>query len=181
MASTLARSPRWKAISRATSSTASLSSPSNPHRVRYVPGEQVAAIYPGEVTLKIASADIGTLEPFQAPPHEVASGKGASRDSDGRTGYGESARAIFGATSITEPESTASSFGAGSRSSGSLLADHDRNLDLAGTTYVCDPTLPTRHHCGMECLPLLPARIEAESQNAREKARPGVTPRSGGP
>ena len=32
-----------------------------------------------------------------------------------RTGYGESARAIFGATSITEPESTASSFGAGSR------------------------------------------------------------------
>jgi hypothetical protein len=86
-----------------------------PTQVRYVPGEQVAAIYPGEVTLKIASADIGTLEPFQAPPHEVASGKGASRDSDGRTGYGESARAIFGATSITEPESTASSFGAGSR------------------------------------------------------------------
>jgi hypothetical protein len=53
-----------------------------PTQVRYVPGEQVAAIYPGEVTLKIASADIGTLEPFQAPPHEVASGKGASRDSD---------------------------------------------------------------------------------------------------
>ena len=35
------------------------------------PGEQVGAIHPGEVTLKIASADIGTLEPFQAPPPET--------------------------------------------------------------------------------------------------------------
>ena len=42
-----------------------------PKRIRYVPGEQVAAIYPGEVTLKIASADIGALEPFQAPPPET--------------------------------------------------------------------------------------------------------------
>ncbi len=42
-----------------------------PTQIRYVPGEQVAAIYPGEVTLKIASADIGTLEPFQAPPPET--------------------------------------------------------------------------------------------------------------
>jgi hypothetical protein len=30
-------------------------------------GEQVGAIYSGEATLKIASADTGTLEPFQAP------------------------------------------------------------------------------------------------------------------
>ena len=42
-----------------------------PTRIRYVPGEQVAAIYPGEVTLKIASAGIGALEPFQAPPPET--------------------------------------------------------------------------------------------------------------
>src|SRR5216684_6150079 len=37
-----------------------------PRQIRYVPAEQVGAIYPGEVTLKIASADTGTLEPFQA-------------------------------------------------------------------------------------------------------------------
>ena len=42
-----------------------------PTQIRYVPGEQVAAIYPGEVTLKIASAGIGALEPFQAPPPET--------------------------------------------------------------------------------------------------------------
>ena len=42
-----------------------------PTQIRYVPAEQVAAIYPGEVTLKIASADIGRLEPFQAPPPET--------------------------------------------------------------------------------------------------------------
>jgi len=42
-----------------------------PTQIRYVAGEQVAAIYPGEVTLKIASADIATLEPFQAPPPET--------------------------------------------------------------------------------------------------------------
>ena len=42
-----------------------------PTQIRYVPGEQVAAIYPGEVTLKIASADVGALEPFQAPPPET--------------------------------------------------------------------------------------------------------------
>jgi Uncharacterized protein conserved in bacteria (DUF2171) len=40
-------------------------------QILYVPGEQVGAIYPGEVTLKIASADTGTLEPFQAPPPET--------------------------------------------------------------------------------------------------------------
>jgi hypothetical protein len=40
-------------------------------QLRYVPGEQVGAIYPGEVTLRIASADIGALEPFQAPPPET--------------------------------------------------------------------------------------------------------------
>lgn len=42
-----------------------------PARILYVPGEQVGAIYPGEVTLKIASAGIATLEPFQAPPRET--------------------------------------------------------------------------------------------------------------
>ena len=42
-----------------------------PAQIRYVPGEQVGAIYPGEVTLKMASADTGTLEPFQAPPPET--------------------------------------------------------------------------------------------------------------
>jgi sporulation protein YlmC with PRC-barrel domain len=52
-----------------------------PTQIRYVPGEQVAAIYPGEVTLKIASAGIGELEPFQAPPPGC------------RTGYGEGAKA----------------------------------------------------------------------------------------
>src|SRR5436190_20056742 len=42
-----------------------------PRQIRYVPGEQVAAIYPGEVTLKIACAEIGSLEPLQAPPPET--------------------------------------------------------------------------------------------------------------
>ena len=36
--------------------------------IRYVPGEIVGAIFPGEVTLKIASGDAGTLAPFQAAP-----------------------------------------------------------------------------------------------------------------
>jgi hypothetical protein len=43
----------------------------HPSRMRYVPGEQVAAIYPGEVTLKITSTEIGKLEPFRAPPPET--------------------------------------------------------------------------------------------------------------
>jgi hypothetical protein len=43
----------------------------HPTQIRYVPGEQVGAIYPGKVTLKIASADKGTLEPFQEPPPET--------------------------------------------------------------------------------------------------------------
>jgi sporulation protein YlmC with PRC-barrel domain len=42
-----------------------------PTQIRYVPGEQVAAIYPGEVTLKIASAGVGALEPFHAAPPET--------------------------------------------------------------------------------------------------------------
>jgi hypothetical protein len=42
-----------------------------PAQLRYLPGEQVGAIYPGEVTLKIASADAGKLEPFHAPPPET--------------------------------------------------------------------------------------------------------------
>jgi sporulation protein YlmC with PRC-barrel domain len=42
-----------------------------PTQIRYVPGEQVGAIYAGEVTLKIASAGIDELEPFRAPPPET--------------------------------------------------------------------------------------------------------------
>jgi hypothetical protein len=42
-----------------------------PTQILYVPGEQVGAIYPGEVTLKTTSADTGKLEPFQAPPPET--------------------------------------------------------------------------------------------------------------
>jgi hypothetical protein len=42
-----------------------------PVELRYVPGEQVGAIYPGEVTLKIASAESGALAPFSAPPPET--------------------------------------------------------------------------------------------------------------
>lgn len=42
-----------------------------PKQIRYVPGEQVGAIYPGEVTLKIAAADTATLAPFQPPPPET--------------------------------------------------------------------------------------------------------------
>ena len=36
-----------------------------------MPGEQVGPIRPGEVTLRIASADLGTLEPFHAPPPQT--------------------------------------------------------------------------------------------------------------
>ena len=43
-----------------------------PTRLLYVPGEQVGAIHPGEVTLKLAAADLGMLELFQAPPPETA-------------------------------------------------------------------------------------------------------------
>ena len=40
-------------------------------QTRYVPGEQVGEIFPGQVTLKIGSTDLGTLEPFQPPPPET--------------------------------------------------------------------------------------------------------------
>lgn len=39
--------------------------------LRYVPAEQVGPIYPGEVTLTIAGADLDGLEPFRAPPPET--------------------------------------------------------------------------------------------------------------
>jgi hypothetical protein len=42
-----------------------------PGQLLYVPGEQVGLIYSGRVTLKIASAATGALEPFQAPPPET--------------------------------------------------------------------------------------------------------------
>ena len=37
--------------------------------LRYVPGEQVGAIYPGEVTLKVASTT--AFAPFVAPPPQT--------------------------------------------------------------------------------------------------------------
>ena len=43
--------------------------PSGP--IVYVPGEQVGLIFPGKVTLKVASAETGALESFQAPPPET--------------------------------------------------------------------------------------------------------------
>ena len=43
----------------------------NPAEVRYIPAETVGQIFPGRVTLKIGSADLGTLERFQAPPPET--------------------------------------------------------------------------------------------------------------
>ncbi len=45
--------------------------PTQAGQLRCVPCEQVGAIFPGEVTLKIASANTGTLELFQAPPPET--------------------------------------------------------------------------------------------------------------
>ena len=42
-----------------------------PKEMRYVPGEIVGPIYPGEVTLKIASAELGTLGPFVTPPAQT--------------------------------------------------------------------------------------------------------------
>jgi hypothetical protein len=39
--------------------------------IRYVPAEQVGAIYPGEVTLTIAAAEATALAPFEAPPTET--------------------------------------------------------------------------------------------------------------
>jgi hypothetical protein len=42
-----------------------------PDQLRYVPGEQVGAIFPGQVTLNIAAAEAATLSPFQAPPPET--------------------------------------------------------------------------------------------------------------
>jgi hypothetical protein len=42
-----------------------------PKQLSYVPGERVGAIYPGEVTLTLSSAESGSLEPFHAPPPET--------------------------------------------------------------------------------------------------------------
>ena len=40
-------------------------------QIVYVPGEQVGAIHPGQVTLKLASEAVGTLQPFQPSPPET--------------------------------------------------------------------------------------------------------------
>ena len=55
-----------------------------PTQIRYVPGEQVAAIYPGEVTLKdpVRGHRHARAVSSAAARNEVASGKGAARDSD---------------------------------------------------------------------------------------------------
>jgi len=62
-----------------------------PAQIRYVPGEQVGLAYPGEVTLKIASADVGMLhartEPGANPcassgPYWVARAYGSPRAAD---------------------------------------------------------------------------------------------------
>jgi hypothetical protein len=45
--------------------------PAPPGQIVYVPGEEVGLIYPGQVTLKIASAEADALEPFHAPPPET--------------------------------------------------------------------------------------------------------------
>ena len=37
----------------------------------YVPGEVVGSIFPGAVTLKVASAEAAALEPFKAAPPET--------------------------------------------------------------------------------------------------------------
>jgi hypothetical protein len=37
----------------------------------YVPGEQVAAIFPGEVTLKITAAEAATLGPYSESPPQT--------------------------------------------------------------------------------------------------------------
>ena len=42
-----------------------------PAQIRYVPGEKVGPIYPGEVTLTLAAAELDTLEPFQTPPPQT--------------------------------------------------------------------------------------------------------------
>jgi sporulation protein YlmC with PRC-barrel domain len=42
-----------------------------PNRLLYVPGEQVGPIYHGEVTLKLASTETGTLERFEPAPPET--------------------------------------------------------------------------------------------------------------
>ncbi len=40
-------------------------------QTRYVPGEVVDQIFPGRVTLKMGSADLDTLQPFQPAPPET--------------------------------------------------------------------------------------------------------------
>lgn len=45
--------------------------PANGRGLVYVPGEQVGAIHPGEVTVTFPAAEIGSLQPFQAAPPET--------------------------------------------------------------------------------------------------------------
>jgi hypothetical protein len=49
--------------------------------ILYVPGEQVGLIYPGRVTLKLASTEADRLQPFRASPPETKwlPGKAPSR------------------------------------------------------------------------------------------------------
>ena len=44
----------------------------SPPRIGYVPGEQVAAIHPGRVTLKLSAAQAAELPPYrEAPPQQA--------------------------------------------------------------------------------------------------------------
>ena len=58
-----------------------------PKQVRYVAGEQVGAIYPGEVTLKIAAAEAASLAPFEAAAaaDDLAAGQGVAGGHGSRT------------------------------------------------------------------------------------------------
>ena len=39
--------------------------------LKYVPGEQVGAIYPGEVTLRISASGFAALDPYREAPPET--------------------------------------------------------------------------------------------------------------
>ena len=56
-------------------------------QLRYVTGDQVATIHPGEVTLKLAAADAAALEPFRrSRPRRSGSRASCRSGSDCRTG-----------------------------------------------------------------------------------------------
>ena len=96
IASSSARSPRRKAIRTTTSMTAWQSSPGGQHRFGTSPRDS-RTDFSGQETLKIGSAGVGTLEPFQAL-HPRPSGSREKHPSrlGCRTGYAVSARHAAG-------------------------------------------------------------------------------------